>query len=82
MLMIWSVRTSGFDDSWRAWALILIVPGLRQLDLLTLITVSRPESGVHGLTLISEMIRLKDGALGQTLISGMIESALFLYSVV
>ena len=49
----------------------MVVLGLRQLDLLTLIMASRPESGVHGLTLISEMIRLEDGALGQALISGM-----------
>ena len=66
MLMIWSARTSGFDVSWRAWASILMVLGLRQLDLL-----SHSESGALGQTLISMMIRLEDGALGQTLISRM-----------
>ena len=75
MLMIWSARMSSFNDSWRALVLILIVPGRRQVDLL-----SCPESGVHGLTLIDEMIHLEDGALGQTLISRMTD--LFLYSVV
>ena len=75
--MIWSARMSSFDDSWRALLLILIVPGCRQLDLL-----SRLESRVLGLTLISRMIRLEDGALGQILISEMTDSALFLYSVV
>ena len=78
MQMIWSTRTSDFDKSQRAQALtLMVVLGLRQLDLLTLIMASRPESGVHGLTLISEMIRLEDGALSQTLISRMIDLLYF-----
>ena len=68
--MIWSARTSGFDSSWRALASTLrVVLGLRQPDLLMLTTVSHLESGVHGLILISGMMQLEDGALGQTLVS-------------
>ena len=56
----------------------MVVLGLRQLDLLMLITASHLKSEVHGLTLISEMMQLEDGALGQILISMMTDSAFFL----
>ena len=55
----------------------MVVLGLRQLDLLMLTTASHLESGVHGLTLISGMMYLEDGALDQTLVSKMIDFDLY-----
>ena len=49
----------------------MVALGLRQPDLLMLTTASHLESGVHSLTLISGMMQLEDGALGQTLVSRM-----------
>ena len=57
--------------------ILMVVPELRQLDLLMPITESRLESGAFGLMLINGMMQLEDGALGQTLIRGMIDLLYF-----
>ena len=59
----------------------MVVLGLQQPDLLMLTTASRLESGVHGLTLISGMMQLEDGALGQTPISRMTDFDFYFYTL-
>ena len=60
----------------------MVVLGLRQLDLLMLITETLLESGALGLMLISGMMQLEGGALGQILIIRMTDLLSFLYSAV
>ena len=82
MQMIWSAITSDFDSNWRVYpSILMVVLGLRQPDLLMLTTVSHLKSRVHGLTLISRMIQLEDGALGQIVVSRMTDSDFSFYAL-